>query len=79
MPVRKRVTASELHDLLTREFGKSAGDLCLKCRLPLPTPFAGAREGPNWRLGPLSECSSMCHTIIEDLVTRFSATHELRK
>ena len=77
MPLRKRVSASELHHLLSREFAKSAGDMCLKCRLPMPSYFGGAKDGPNWRLGPLSECTSMCHTIVEDLVAKFSATHEL--
>jgi hypothetical protein len=76
--VRKRVSPEVLHDLLSREFRKSAGDLCLKCRLPMPTYFAGAKDGPNWRLGPLSECSSMCDSIVADLVERFSATHDLR-
>ena len=76
--MRKRVSPETLHDLLTREFRKSAGDLCLKCRLPMPAYFAGAKDGPNWRLGPLSECSSMCDSIVADLVERFSASHELK-
>ena len=76
--MRKRVSAPELHDILSREFAKSAGDLCLKCRLPMPSYFAGAKDGPNWRLGPLPECSTLCHTIVEDLVAKFSATHELK-
>ena len=77
--MRKRVSAEELHDLLTREFRKSAGDLCIKCRLPMPSYFAGAKEGANWRLGELSECSAMCHTILEELVARFSRTHEISR
>lgn len=77
--MRKRVTAEELHDLLSREFRKSAGGLCLKCRLPMPRYFAGARQGPNWRLGPLDECSAMCHTIVEDLVAKLAARYELRE
>ena len=76
---KKRVSASELHDLLTRDFRASAGDLCIKCSLPMPTYFAGARQGANWRLGEFSECSTLCHTILEDLVARYAATHELRK
>ena len=75
--MRKRVSAKDLHDLLTREFRKSAGDSCIKCRLPMPSYFAGARDGPNWRLAPLSECSTMCHTLVEDLVAKFSASHDL--
>ncbi|HET7730147.1 MAG TPA: hypothetical protein VFK48_08955 [Usitatibacter sp.] len=75
---KKRVSAAELHDLMTREFRKSAGDLCLKCRLPMPTYFAGSSEGPNWRIGTLDECSTMCHTIVEDLVAKLAQAYELR-
>jgi hypothetical protein len=75
--MRKRVSAPELHDLLTREFAKTAGDLCLKCRLPMPV-FRASREGPNWRLGALDECSTMCHSIVEDIAAKLAKEYDLR-
>jgi hypothetical protein len=68
--MRKRISAAELHDLLTSEFRKTAADSCLACRIPMPSYFAGAREGPNWRIGAFEECSALCHTILEDVTAR---------
>ena len=72
---KKRITVDELHALLQAEFANKAGDLCVACRLPRPTYFAGAREGPNWRLPSLGECSSLCHTLAQDLAARYSARY----
>ena len=76
--MRKTVSPSELHDLLTREFAKTAGDLCLKCRLPMPV-FRESRAGPNWRLGTLDECTTLCHSIVEDVAAKLGREYDLRQ
>jgi hypothetical protein len=77
---RKSVTAAELHDILTREFRKTAGDLCLKCRVPMPAYLEpGARGGPNWRIGSVGECEALCHTILQDLAAAAGERYDLRK
>ena len=75
--MRKRISARELHDLLTREFRKTAGDGCLGCRIPMPGVFAGARDGPNWRIGTFEECSTLCHTILQDVTEKVAARYDL--
>jgi hypothetical protein len=75
--MRNRITAEALHALLQKEFAEKAGDLCAACRLPKPTYFAGARAGPNWRLPALGECSSLCHTLAEELAARYAQRYEL--
>ena len=75
--MRKRIAAAELHELLTREFRKTAADSCLGCRIPMPSYFAGARNGPNWRIGQLDECAGLCHTILEDVTIRVAARYDL--
>lgn len=75
--MRKRIRAGELHDLLVREFRDTAGDSCLGCRIPMPAYFAGARDGPNWRIGTFEECSSLCHTILEDVTAKVAARYDL--
>ena len=77
--MRKRLTAEKLHDLLVREFRKTAGDHCLRCRIPLPSYFAGARDGPNWRVGSLAECDTLCHTILQDVAAGLAERYELQK
>ena len=74
---KRRIAAEELHARLQEEFSRKAADVCGACRLPLPTYFAGARDGANWRLPPLGECSSLCHTIVEELVARYAERFEL--
>jgi len=74
---RRRIDAAQLHALLQEDFSAKAGALCAACRLPLPTYFAGAREGPNWRLPPLGECSSLCHTLVDELVARYAERYDL--
>jgi hypothetical protein len=74
---KKTIPRAELHALLQEEFSKTAGDLCLACRLPMPTYFAGSREGPNWRLPPLGECGSLCHTIASDVAAKLAARYDL--
>src|SRR3982074_1067558 len=75
---RKKVAAAELHDILTREFRKTAGDLCLKCRIPQPVFRApGAAGGANWRVGGIDECSALCHTILEELVASLSDKYDI--
>jgi hypothetical protein len=76
--MRKRVSAPELHDLLTREFAKTAGDLCLKCRLPMPV-FRESSSGPNWRLGTMDECNSLCHSIVEDIAAKLGENYQLER
>ena len=75
--MRKRISAADLHDLLSREFRKTAADSCLACRIPMPAYFRGAREGPNWRIGAFEECSTLCHTIFEDVKARVAARYDL--
>ena len=75
--MRKKIAADELRDILWREFRKTAGDSCLGCRIPMPAYFAGAREGPNWRIGAFEECSSLCHTILEDVTAKVAARYDL--
>jgi hypothetical protein len=77
---RKKVSALELHEILMLEFRGTAGDSCLKCRIPMPAYFApGAASGLNWRVGGIDDCSSLCHTILEDLVAKLSSRYELKK
>src|ERR1043166_2027572 len=64
---RRTIAREELHALLQEEFALRAGAQCVGCRLPMPVYFAGAREGANWRLPPLDECSSLCHTLVDEL------------
>ena len=74
---KKKIAARELHDLLAREFRNTAGDSCLGCRIPMPRYFAGAREGANWRIGAFEECSSLCHTILQDVTAKVAARYDL--
>ena len=74
---RRRIAAQDLHARLQEEFQRQAGTHCLACRLPLPAYFAGAREGPNWRLPPLGECSSLCHPFAEELAARFGERFDI--
>jgi hypothetical protein len=77
---RKQISATELHDLLTREFAKTAGDSCLKCRIPMPAYLErGQGDGANWRIGGIAECSSLCHTILEDLVAKLSTRYDITR
>ena len=75
---RKKISPSQLHDLLESGFRKSAGDLCLKCTIPMPAYLEpGESAGPNWRIGNAAECSSLCHTILEDLVAALSSRYDI--
>ena len=76
--MRKRVSASDLHDLLTREFAKTAGDLCLKCRIPMPV-FRESSTGANWRLGAMDECNSLCHSLVQDIAAKLGENYELKR
>ena len=77
---RKKVSAAELHDILTLEFRETAGDSCLKCRIPMPAFFErGAASGRNWRIGGIDACSSLCHTILEDLAAKLAGEYELKR
>src|SRR5690349_3645232 len=76
--MRRKVTAAELHDLLGREYAKTAGDLCLKCRLPMPV-FRDSKSGPNWRLGAMEECNTLCHTIAQDVAAKLAQRYDLER
>ena len=77
---RKKIAAAELHDILSREFRKTAGDLCLKCTIPMPAYLEpGESAGPNWRIGNAAECSSLCHTILEDLVAGLAERYDITR
>ena len=74
---RKAVDAAKLHDLLTREFTDTAAGLCAACRVPKPIFREGAGEGPNWRVPPLGECDSLCHTILQDVAAKLAREYDL--
>lgn len=74
---RKALSREALHAKLQEEYAKTAGDLCLACRLPLPAYFAGAREGPNWRLPSMADCSGLCHTIAADIAAKMGRKYDL--
>ena len=75
--MRKAITAEKLRDLLADEFRRTAGDHCLRCRVPMPTWFAGAKGGPNWRIGSLEECGTLCHSILEDVAAKAAARYDI--
>lgn len=74
---RTSLPREALHARLQEEYAKTAGDLCLACRVPMPTYFAGAREGPNWRLPAMGECSGLCHTIAAEIAARLGERYDL--
>ena len=74
---RRRIPAEQLHARLQEDFAKQAAAHCIGCRVPMPTYFAGAREGPNWRLPALGECGSLCHTLVEELVARYADRYDI--
>ena len=74
---KRRIDATELHALMQAEFARRAGEHCVGCRLPLPTYFAGARDGPNWRMPPLPECASLCHTLVDEVVAAYAERYEI--
>jgi hypothetical protein len=77
---RKKISQARLHDLIEREFAATAGDTCLKCRIPMPAYLdAGSPAGANWRLGNLDECSSLCHSILEDIAAKLAAAYDLQR
>ena len=77
---RKKISPAQLHDLLESGFRESAGDLCLKCSIPMPAYLEpGQSAGPNWRIGNAAECSSLCHTILEDLVAALSTRYDITR
>jgi hypothetical protein len=75
--MRKRIPAARLHDLLVNEFRRTAADGCLACRVPMPVRFRGAGDGANWRIAPLDECSTLCHTILQDVAAKVAARYDL--
>ncbi|MGZ5073646.1 MAG: hypothetical protein ACXWBL_10930, partial [Usitatibacter sp.] len=75
---RRRIKAADLHELLAREFRGTAGDLCLKCRIPMPTYIEpGEGGGPNWRIASGAECANLCHTILEDLAAKLAKSYDI--
>lgn len=77
---RMNVSPAQLHDLLADGFRKTAGDLCLRCTIPMPAyREPGEGGGPNWRIGNTAECSSLCHTILEDLVAELAQRYDITR
>lgn len=77
---RKKISQARLHELLAREFAATAADTCLKCRIPMPAYFApGTAAGANWRLASLDECSTLCHSIIQDIAAKLAAEYDLTR
>ena len=78
MPDKRRVSAAELHDILAREFADTAAGLCARCRVPKPI-FVEGGEGANWRVPPLDECDSLCHTILTDVAGKLARQYDMAK
>jgi hypothetical protein len=80
MPHKRRpLAAPALHDLLVREFDRTAAGLCSACSVPKPI-FVEAKDGrPNWRVPPLGECDALCHTILLDLAEKLGREYELAR
>jgi hypothetical protein len=77
---RRKIPAAELHDIFTREFRGTTGDLCLKCRIPMPMYIEpGKGDGANWRIGSTVECSNLCHTILEEIAAKLAARYDITK
>lgn len=74
--MRKKLTVTELHDLLAREFDKSAAGLCSACSVPRPV-FLQSKSGPNWRVPALEECPALCHTILQDVAEKLARDYDL--
>ena len=75
---RKKITARQLHERLEREFRGSAADSCLACRVPMPFRIEGASgERANWRVGAIDECSTLCHSILQDIAGRLAQRYDL--
>lgn len=75
---RRRISATELHDLLARELGKTTADLCSACSVPMPV-FRESGAGPNWRLPAVPECNALCHTILLDIADQLARDYEITK
>jgi hypothetical protein len=76
---RKEISPAQLHELLSREFRKTAADHCLKCKVPKPVHLNSPSGGANWRLGSIAECSGLCHTILEDVAAKLSTQYDVKK
>ena len=73
----RKVSATQLHEILEREFRATAADLCTGCAVPKPVFFERAGEGANWRLPPLAECNALCHTILQDIAEKLSREYDM--
>ena len=79
MPSKRRsVSAAQLHEILAREFAGTAAGLCAKCRVPKPI-FRESGAGPNWRVPPLGECDSLCHTILMDVARKLATEYDMTR
>lgn len=76
---RRRISATELHEILAREFADTAAGLCSRCRVPRPLFRDDAGEGPNWRVPPLDECDSLCHSILMDIAQKVGREYDMAK
>lgn len=77
---RRKVSADQLHDILTREFRATAGGMCLKCRIPMPIFVEpGAAGRANWRIGGIAECATLCHTILEELAGSLAERYDIAR
>jgi len=76
---RRKVSAAELHELLAREFANTAAGLCPGCKVPRPVFRESAGGRPNWRVPPLAECDSLCHTILTDIAEKLARDYDLAR
>jgi hypothetical protein len=80
MPDRRRtISAAQLHELLAREFERTAAGLCGTCRVPRPVFLESSARGPNWRLPALGECAGLCHTILEDVAAKLARDYDVKR
>jgi hypothetical protein len=76
---RRKISKTELHALLERKFRSTAADQCLKCRVPMPVFVESSTGATNWRLGRLDECTSLCHSILDDIAEKLAEQYELKR
>jgi len=76
---RRNLSAQELHEVLTREFTNTAAGLCSRCRVPKPVFRGDVTTGPNWRVPPLDECDSLCHSILMDVAEKLGREYEMAR
>jgi hypothetical protein len=77
---RKAIARERLRGIIEREFRDTAGDSCLKCTIPMPAYLEpGESDAPNWRIGRIDECSTLCHSILEDIAAKLAREYDITR